>query len=462
MADVKVKFLGDISQLSRSIGTIKQESKGIGGGFARGATALRGMALPALAAATAVFGLAQKAGATADALFDMHDQTGVSTDKLQEMRFVADQAGVSQDFYANSVKEVIKAQDELQRGTGPAFEALEDLGVAVSNLDGSMRSAEAITDDVFRALSKIEDPTRRAAAAQDIFKRKFEDVLPVLGLGEEALDDMRVAAHELGAVQSGEALTNANDYRQAMEEVQVQVQDLVNELMNVLLPFITGALIPAFEWLVGVLGRVEQGWGNMMDIWWGKQDDLLKVKQSIGEINIELGKTDELGRTAGGGIRAGWEEAKGAVKSYADEVRTATDPAFALSRAQDAFAAASKKVDDARKGTPEHTQALLDEQEAQADLNYHTEQFEAVAGDAIEYMYELGFQAGQARLEIDGAVESLLRWEETTVTPKNLLVGGLTDLDELFSGTGGRDAARAIENELGIIRGGRRAPGVPD
>jgi len=460
VADVKVKFLGDITQLSRSIGTIKTQSQGIGGGFGRATTALKGMALPALAVATGIYTLAQRAGDTADALFDMHDQTGVSTDKLQEMRFVADQAGVSQDFYANSVKEVIKAQDELQRGTGPAFVALEDLGVAVSNMDGSMRSAEAITDDVFKALSKIEDPTRRAAAAQDIFKRKFEDVLPVLGLGEEALDDMRTAAHELGAVQSGEALTDANDYRQAMEELQTQIQDLVNQGMQVLIPWITNVLIPAFEFLIGTLDRVEQGWGNLMDKIFGKMDDFPKVKQSIGEINIELGKTPELGRIAGGGIRAGWEEARGAVKSYADEVRKATDPAFALKDAQDEFVAASKRVDDARKGTPEHTQALIDEQEAQADLNYATEQFEAAGQTAIDYLFDLGFQAGQARLEIQGVIDTMLNFEQIDLPP--IMISAQTDLSDLFSGTGGRDAARAIEQELGIIRGGRRAPGVPD
>ncbi len=459
MADVKVKFLGDKTQLSRTIGQIKTESKGIGGGFTRAGSALKGMALPALGVGLAIFKMGQQAGKTADELFDMHDQTGISTDKLQEMRFVADQAGVAQDFYANSVKEVIKAQDELQKGTGPASEAMEALGVAVTNADGSMRSAEGITDEVIQRLQAIEDPTLRAALAQDIFKRKFEDILPVLGLGADAIDDMRGAAHELGAVQDGDALKSANNYRQGMEKLQVAVQDLLNKLMEELLPFITDTLIPGLMWLTEVVA-------DLFDLLFGSEE-FRNLHSDFDELNrlvVEGASEAEAWAAVYGGPLVDatdaakravdkWKQAQqeaavasdtaatavggygAAIKSAADEVRKATDPAFALRKANEDFAAAEARVDELRKtgtaNTAEFRDATSDLVEAQADLNFATEKYEEAGQTGIDALFELGEQARLTRDEIDNLVISIGLLNNAPIS-----LGAISDPSDLFGGAG--------------------------
>jgi hypothetical protein len=458
-SSVVIKFLGDTKQLTRSIAGIKQDSQGLGGGFTRATSALKGMALPALGAAAAVFKLASNAGESADRLLDLEQITGISTDKLQEMENVAKEAGVSQEFYAEATLEVTKAMDRILRGTGPAAEALEELGVAAENADGSMRSAEAITDDVITALLGIEDASTRAALAEDVFKRKSQDLVTVLGLGEQGMDRAREAAHELGIVQSGEALQAANDFRVSMEELETKLQAVSLEMLQELYPVIVDVIIPAVMWMVDVVGRAKDGWDDFLDVITGDIEELSRVKSNIGDVNTEL-KTME--RTAPKTTQVFVEsfgEAQSAVKSLADEVRKATDPAFALRRAQEDFAAASKKVDEARKGTPEHTQALIDEMEAQADLNYATDKFEEVAGDAIEYMYDLGFQAGQARLEIMGAVEAITEWNQLEISPKTLVVGavgGADAIDDIYE----RDFLRETQRGVGILGNSRRAPGI--
>ncbi len=194
MAEVNVKFVGDARQLTQTIDKIKRDASGLGGpasGFSRATTALRGMALPALGAAAGIFKLATDAGDAADRLLDLEQITGVSTDKLQEMEHVAKVAGTEAEFYANSVNEVVKAMDRIERGTGPAAEALAKLDIATQNADGSMRSAQAITDDVIRSLLGMEDASTRAALAEDIFKRKAQELIPVLAMGEEGIDAAR-------------------------------------------------------------------------------------------------------------------------------------------------------------------------------------------------------------------------------------------------------------------------------
>ena len=465
-ASVVIKFLGDDAQLQRTMSGIKTESKGLGGTFKAAGAGLKSMALPALAVGAALFTMAQKAGATADALLDMRDQTGVSSDKLQEMRYVADQAGVSQDFYANSVKEVIKAQDELTRGTGPTVDALEALDVATKNADGSMRSAETITDDVFASLSAIEDPTLRAALAQDVFKRKFEDVLPVIGLGTDALDGFKDAAHEAGVVQSTEALKAANEYRKGMERLEAAVQGVTNEGMNALIPVLVDDAIPALETLIDVGRNTADAFGWVQEKvqdtapWFAEL--LLQLNPILGPLdrmkdllnrgsgNLEtfsevaatsvrpIGDLAEANRNAASGVdthRSAQEKLTAAIKTTADGVRKATDPAFALRDAQDKFADAQEKVNALEEAGLTHTSDYADASgdliNAQGDLNFAQEKFNDTGEEGVEMLHNLAIQAGLT----EEAYRSFISLLDNGLP--SVSVGGQSDTSDLFSGRGG-------------------------
>lgn len=443
-AEVLVKFLGDKTQLTRTMTGIKQDAGSIGGKFSAAGATLKSLRLPALAAGAALFTMAQRAGETADALFDMQDQTGITTDKLQEMRYVADQAGVSQDFYADAVKEVIKANDRIARGTGPAAEALEAMGIAAKNADGSMRGAEEITDDVIDGLLGIEDASTRAALAEDIFKRKGEELLPVLGLGADGISAMRNAAHELGVVQSGEALESANEYRQNMEKLQGAIQTLVNSLMENLLPAITDYVIPALIWLAEKAGEVEHSVESLGDFIFGTFDEMKSALETGGRsfdhVIRGLKETDDQARITGGGIR----DVTDAIKSQADEVRKATDPAFALLKANEDYNDAQQRVktlqDENKTGTSEYTDAVAGLLESQADLNYATEQYEEAGETAAEGLFNLGEQAKVAREEVE-----LLMFAMENLNNTPISIDAQIDISDVW-------------RDLKLYEGGRQRP----
>jgi len=418
MAEVNVKFVGDARQLTQTIDKIKRDSSGLGGpssGFSKATGALRGMALPALGAAAGIYKLATDAGDAADRLLDLEQITGVSTDKLQEMEHVAKVAGTEAEFYANSVNEVVKAMDRIERGTGPAAEALAKLDIATQNADGSMRSAQAITDDVIRSLIGMEDASTRAALAEDIFKRKAQELIPVLAMGEEGIDAAREAAHELGIVQSGEALQSANDFRIAMEELQTKLQAVSLEMLQELLPVIEEYLIPAVMWMTDVLVKSKEGWEALFDLFKGEIGNLPKVKKGIEGVNVELKGMERAGSDAASGARA----AADGVRMLSDEVRKAADPAFRLRDAQEKMATASAKVDEMRlageTSSEEYVSALVDEQNAMADLNYATEQYEDAGSTAAKALDTLARQAGQTADEIDLVREAIERLNATPI-----------------------------------------------
>lgn len=239
-AVVKVEILGDAASALKAFGKVDKESRSMGEKMgATGRTMSRNVTLPVLAAGGALLGMAVKTGEAADRFLDLNAITGVSTTKLQEMAQVAKEAGVGSEFYSNAVIEVTKAGDMLVKGTGPQAEAFEMLGISVMDAGGNLRSAETLTDEAMQALAAIEDPTLRAARAQDIFGRKFEDLLPVLALGADGIAAAQQEAHDLGAVMSEEALQDANEFRQGMENLKASVGGLVAGIGSGLAPVLT-------------------------------------------------------------------------------------------------------------------------------------------------------------------------------------------------------------------------------
>ena len=224
MSEVTIKVLGDTKGFDSSIDKSTSKTQRMGekmGKVGKGMT--KGLTLPLLGAGAAILGMGVKAGQNADRLLDMAAQTGISTDKLQEYEFVAGQAGVSQDFFKRATEAVIKDLDKVVEGIGPAADAYAELGVSVLDANGEMKDAGTITEDVMNALLKIENPTLRASLAQDILKGANQDMLAVLSQGSDVINEQRKAAHDLGAVQSGEALQGANKFRMGMENLKSQI-----------------------------------------------------------------------------------------------------------------------------------------------------------------------------------------------------------------------------------------------
>ena len=271
-SQVVIKILGDAKGYLGAVGQSTDATAGLGQrAGAAGRTLTTRLSVPLFAAAGGALALANRAGEAADELLDMEAQTGISTDTLQEFRHVAGQAGVDQDFFAKAAEEVIKSADQLAKGVGPAAEAFAQLGIETHDAAGEIKSAEALTTEAMEALAAIEDPTRRAALAQDIFRRANQDMLPVLSQGLDVIRDQRDAARDLGAVQSREALEGANAFRMGMEELKTSLGGIVATLgselgpilNDVVVPIIQDSVVPALRTFAGFIGGLMDSFNSL-------------------------------------------------------------------------------------------------------------------------------------------------------------------------------------------------------
>ena len=86
------------------------------------------------------------------------------------------------------------------------------------------------------ALAKVEDDSKRAALAQDIFGRAGTELLPLFREGEEGLAALAAQAERLGIVYSQEAAANAAKFKDAQNVLSKALQGALAKGIAPLIP----------------------------------------------------------------------------------------------------------------------------------------------------------------------------------------------------------------------------------
>lgn len=210
-----------------------------------GGTLTKWVSGPLAAVGAGAFALATKVGNTADRILDLHDITGLTTDSLQEWQHVAKIAGVEVESIAHATEGLIRRLPALQDENGKATEGMEKLGLSFKELE--KLTPDEMIDTLMYSLSAMEDPLERNAIGSQLFGGEWKNLAPILGMGEDAIKDLRGEAHVLGGVMDGDALNAANEFRQTMVRLQTQAMSLFNEIGSKLAPILTDVLVPAFQ-----------------------------------------------------------------------------------------------------------------------------------------------------------------------------------------------------------------------
>lgn len=201
---------------------------------------LGGAALAPLAGAVKLFSSA------GDTLDKMSLRTGVSVEALSELGFAAEQSGADLQTLENGVRVMQRTLNDADRGLATAQDALADLGLAADDLRGL--SPEQQFKTLAEAISRIEDPSKRAAVAMQVFGRAGTKLLPLIEGGVDGIEALQAQARALGLTISTETAKDAA---------------LLNDTMNILFRvlkqgvFIIGsALAPTVIKLSNAITRV--------------------------------------------------------------------------------------------------------------------------------------------------------------------------------------------------------------
>ena len=177
-AAMEGKFKGLTGSLNGIAGSLKGISLGLAAGA--GAAAVAGLAA-----------IANNAFQMGSALTEAAAKVGVTVEALQEMRYVAEQNGVSIETMEGSLNKMTRTLGELQLQNPATTKTFEALGLSAKEFI-DLTPTESFTK-IVDALSKIEDETVRAAIGNKIFGRSYAELKPIVDLGAAGI---RKAAEE--------------------------------------------------------------------------------------------------------------------------------------------------------------------------------------------------------------------------------------------------------------------------
>ncbi len=266
-----------MKQSVNQMGKLDTQSLALAGGFAAVAAAIT-------KAEKALISMTKEAASSADDILTLSSVTGMTTDSVQELNYMADLTDVSMDRIKDSLKETTNKMQEAAAGTGDAYEAYKQLGVEITNADGSMRSAEDVFYDTIDALGNITNQAERDALAMDLMSESAQELNPLIELGSQKMQEYAQEAHDMGYVLGEDALTSLQAVDDAYSRLQKTQEGVKNQLAAEFAPYLTefygdvtqatkdlgkavkdSGIVDAFGMLLETIGDILNPMGELSD-----------------------------------------------------------------------------------------------------------------------------------------------------------------------------------------------------
>lgn len=176
--------------------------------------------------------------------------TGDSAEAMSQLRFAAEESGVSADTLALALGKMSKAAASTN-----ADKVFGNIGVSVKDANGNLKSASAIFDDVVAKLGSMQNGVEKTDAIMKIFGRSGMQLAPLLNQGAEGMAKFKEEAQKFGLVMNQDALDGVKANVMAHRELHAAVEGMQVQLGQYLYPVLT-AVTKAFSEIVPVLGAL--------------------------------------------------------------------------------------------------------------------------------------------------------------------------------------------------------------
>lgn len=133
-------------------------------------------------------GLAVRTAAAGDDLGDLSTRTGIAIEDLQSLGEVASRTGVEQETLASSLQKLNRGlADAATGGNADLANVMRQLGIAMRDSNGQIRSAADLLPELSDAFERNENQALRVRLATELFGRSGEALIPLLAQGGDAL-----------------------------------------------------------------------------------------------------------------------------------------------------------------------------------------------------------------------------------------------------------------------------------
>lgn len=251
----QLKAIGNVNLRAMS-----EQFKEMGTKLESAGRAMQGLSTAAAAVVASIGALTVKSGKWADDMNTMSKVYSLSTGELQKYSAAADLVDVSVEDIAKSHLKLEKQMLSASKGTGASAEAFEQLGVEVTNADGSLRDGDAVWQDTIKALGSMKNETERDALAMTLMGKSAANLNPLIEDGGETYKEVAdtLAKYDLDFIDQ-ETLDQANAFNDSIDMIKtvglVAFQQLGTQL--------AAYLAPAMERVVEIAGRLAGWFANL-------------------------------------------------------------------------------------------------------------------------------------------------------------------------------------------------------
>lgn len=226
--------------------------------------------------------LTKKTIAYGDKLHKLNLQLGISVEQLDKLKRVGELSGVTFEQISTAIRMMSRNLNDAAQGTGLAKDALEELNLNAEELL-NMEPDKAfvkITD----ALSKVLNPTKKAALAMELYGRSGAVVVQMSKDLDKNLAKMNTNFNQSKADQAAEFTDTMTEFGHSMEDLATQWIPIANAALR---NFATSA-----KWATGIIREL---WDLMNEPKVVQINRDLAFQQKV--LNTALRINDEIGET---------------------------------------------------------------------------------------------------------------------------------------------------------------------
>ena len=267
---VSIKWEAKISDYMSGMKSAQKELNSAMSGVAEFGKKMQkfGLAVAAVGTASlvATTKLARGFSKAGDQINKMALRTGFSEDALSRWKVAAERSGTTIEAVENGIKRMQRSISDAGEGLLTAIRPLERLGISLEDIQ--KLAPEKQMKIIMERMADLEDPTIKAATAQELFGRAGTQLLPALEGGAKGLEKLMEVADATGEVFTKKGAKAAAEYEDTVRDLQGSLKGLRNELGAQLLPIfkefytqVTEAIQQAKDWaadnreLVTTLGK---------------------------------------------------------------------------------------------------------------------------------------------------------------------------------------------------------------
>jgi len=264
------KFTKGLNSAKKSLRGLKKQMGGMKG------TALKiGGALAVAFGTKAIVNRINSSRQAIDSLAKSSDKLGIATEKLAGLQHVAELTGVSSKALEKGFIRMAVNVSDFADGVGEAKGAFESLNLDAGELINMSPDQQFIA--IAKSLESIENPTKKAAVAYEIFGKSGVDLINTMNAGGGAIEAGIKEAELFGTALTRVDAAKVEAANDAMFRFQQFLKGTVNKLTVALAPILEAVSQKLIEMgtsgegmgskVMAVVEFMAKGVGKLADLW---------------------------------------------------------------------------------------------------------------------------------------------------------------------------------------------------